>query len=184
MENGTTLADGEKGAILQADRKTYAVVPHISCGVVSPSLLRKFAEVAEKYNAEMKLTSACRIAILGLSEKEVDLVWQELGMSPGYATGNRVQSVKVCPGTTWCKRGVQDSMSIAHKLDTEHIGREMPGKVKIGVAGCPNQCSEVSIKDIGLVGFKSGWRLYAGGAGGVKPRLALPSPKISVMRRP
>jgi len=166
------LADGEKGAIIQADRKTYAVTPHIPCGKVTPQLLRKIADTAEKYHAEMKLTSACRIAILGLTAEEVDLVWADLGMTPGYATGSRVQSVKVCPGTTWCKKGVKDSMTMGEVLDRLYTGRQMPGKVKIAVSGCANQCAETSIKDIGLVGFKNGWRLLAGGSGGARPRLA------------
>ncbi len=171
--NEIQLADGEKGAIIQADRKTYAVAPHIPCGMVTPPLLRKIADAAEKFKVQMKITSACRIALLGLTADEVDQVWEDLGMEPGYATGSRVQSVKVCPGTTWCKRGIKDSMAMASCLDSRYIGKEMPGKVKIGVSGCPNQCAETSIKDIGLIGFKNGWRLVAGGSGGAIPRLAV-----------
>ena len=64
------LNDGEKGVIIQRDKKTYAVAPHIPCGVVSPQILRKIADVAEKYNAAaLKMTSAERIAIVGLDEK-------------------------------------------------------------------------------------------------------------------
>jgi len=173
IDSNNILSDGEKGAIIQADKKTYAVTPQIPCGVVTPLLLRKIADTAEKFKAEMKITSACRIALLGLTADEVDLVWEDLGMEPGYAVGSRVQSVKVCPGTTWCKRGITDSMAMASLLDRRYIGEEMPGKVKIGVSGCPNQCAETSIKDIGLIGFKNGWRLVAGGSGGAVPRLAV-----------
>jgi len=39
---------GEKGAIPQRDGQTYAVNPHIPCGLITPELLRRLADVAEK----------------------------------------------------------------------------------------------------------------------------------------
>jgi NAD(P)H-nitrite reductase large subunit len=167
------LKDGDKGVIIQRDKQTYAVAPHIPCGVVTPETLRKLADVAEKYNAPaMKITSAARIAIVGLKEEDVDNVWQELGMSKGAAVGLCVRSVKACPGTTFCKRGIRDSLSIGMKLDEKYHGMELPGKLKIGVSGCPNQCAETCIKDIGLVGFAKGWKVLVGGKGGALPKLS------------
>ena len=167
------LKDGEKGVIIQRDKQTYAVAPHIPCGVVQPGTLRKLADVAEKYGAAaLKITSAARIAIVGLKEEDVDNVWSELGMRPGAAIGLCVRSVKACPGTTFCKRGIQDSLSLGMKLDEKYHGLELPAKLKIGVSGCPNQCAETCIKDVGLVGMPKGWKLLVGGNGGAKPRLS------------
>jgi len=168
------LQDGEKGVIIQRDKKTYAVAPHIPCGVVSPETLRKLADVAEKYNAAaLKITSAARIAVVGLQEEDIDDVWSALQMSPGAAVGLCVRSVKACPGTTFCKRGMQDSLALGMKLDEKYHGLQLPGKFKLGVSGCPNQCAETCIKDIGLVGTPKGWKLLAGGNGGAKARLSL-----------
>ena len=122
--------------------------------------------------AALKITSAARIAIVGLEEENVDNVWSELGMKPGAAIGLCVRSVKACPGTTFCKRGIQDSLSLGMKLDEKYHGLELPGKLKLGVSGCPNQCAETCIKDIGLVGLPKGWKLLVGGNGGAKPRLS------------
>ena len=167
------LQDGEKGVIIQRDKQTYAVAPHIPCGVVSPETLRKLADVAEKYGAAaLKITSAARIAIVGLKEEDIDNVWSELGMKAGAAVGLCVRSVKACPGTTFCKRGIQDSLSLGLKLDEKYHGLELPGKFKLGVSGCPNQCAETCIKDIGLVGMPKGWKLLVGGNGGAKARLS------------
>ena len=167
------LQDGEKGTIIQRDKKTYAVAPHIPCGVVSPETLRKLADVAEKYGAAaLKLTSAARIAIVGLKEEDVVAVWADLGMSPGAAVGLCVRSIKACPGTTFCKRGQQDSLGLCLTLDDKYHGAQVPGKLKFGVSGCANQCAETCIKDIGIVGFPKGWRVFAGGNGGVNPRLS------------
>ena len=168
------LTDGQKGVILQRDKATYAVAPHIPCGVVSPQTLRLIADVAEKYGAQaLKITSAQRIAMVGIKEEDVDKIWSELGMSPGFAVGLCVRSVKACPGTTFCKRGLQDSLSLGLKLDGKYHGMQLPGKFKLGVSGCPNQCAETCIKDIGLVGFPNGWKFFVGGNGGGKARLGL-----------
>jgi NAD(P)H-nitrite reductase large subunit len=149
------------------------VAPHIPCGVVKPGTLRKLADAAEKYDAAaLKITSAARIAIVGLNENDIDNIWSDLGMEPGYAVGLCIRSIKACPGTTFCKRGMQDSLTTGLKLDEKYHGMELPGKFKIGVSGCPNQCAETCIKDVGLVGMKNGWRLLVGGNGGGKPRLS------------
>jgi len=167
------LQDGEKGAIIQRDKQTYAVAPHIPCGVVQPKTLRKLADAAEKYGAAaMKITSAARIAIVGIDEKDIDSIWSELGMSPGFAVGLCVRSIKACPGTTFCKRGIQDSLTLGLELNEKYHGLELPGKLKIGVSGCPNQCAETCIKDIGLVGMPKGWKVLVGGNGGARPRLS------------
>ena len=165
----------EKGAILQRDKETYAIAPHIPGGIITDfNLLRTIADTSEKYGAkEVKLTSAGRFAIVGIRAEDLDQVWQELGLAPGAAVGLCVRSIKVCPGTTFCRIGVQDAVGVGLKLDEKYHGYALPYKFKMGVSGCPNNCSESSIKDLGLVGTAKGWRVLAGGfASGLKPRLA------------
>jgi len=166
------LQDGEKGAIIQRDKETYAVAPHIPCGMVSPDTLRKIADVAEQYQCDaLKLTGAARIAIIGLKEEDVDNVWRDLDMLPGAAVGLCVRSVKACPGVTFCKRGKQDSLGLGMKMDEQYHGMQLPGKMKIGVSGCANQCADTSFRDIGLVGVAAGWKVLVGGCGGGRPRI-------------
>jgi len=166
------LTDGEKGAIIQRDKETYAVAPHVPCGVVSPDQLRLIADVAEKHGAAaLKITSAARIAIVGLKEEDVDAVWADLGMNPGAAVGLCVRSVKACPGTTFCKRGQRDSLALGMYFDDAYHGMVLPSKMKIGVSGCANQCAETSVKDVGFVGKPKGWDVYVGGCAGGRPRL-------------
>lgn len=167
------LEDGQKAVIIQRDKQTYAIAPHVPCGVVSAEHLRKLADVSEKYGvAAMKITSAARIVLVGVKEEDVDAIWAEMGNKPGAAIGLCVRSVKACPGTTFCKRGIQDSLSMGMALDEIYHGMELPGKLKMGVSGCPNQCAETCIKDVGLVGKKPGWDLMVGGNGGARPRLS------------
>jgi NAD(P)H-nitrite reductase large subunit len=165
----------EKGAIIQRDKATYAIAPHIPGGLVTDfNLLRRIADVAEKYQAQViKITSAERFALIGVQAADLDQIWQELGLVPGAAIGLCVRSIKICPGTTYCRIGMQDAVGVGLKLDEKYHGMPLPYKFKIGVSGCPNNCSEASIKDLGLVGAAKGWRVLAGGlASGLSPRLA------------
>ena len=163
----------EMGAIIQRDKQTYAIAPHIPGGLTTPVQLRKIANVAEKYGAQaLKLTSAQRICIIGLDEENLDAIWDELGEKHGAAIGLCVRSVKICPGTTYCKRGQQDSVKVGLELDRQFHGLELPWKFKMGVSGCVNDCGEVCVKDVGLIGTPKGWKVMVGGNGGGQPRLS------------
>lgn len=162
----------EKGAILQRDRETFAIAPHIPGGLTDTATLRKICAVADKYRLRLKITSAQRIALIGVREEELDAVWAELAERPGAAIGLCVRSVKICPGTTWCKRGVRDSISLGLKLDALYHAMTLPNKMKMGVSGCMLSCAEVAVKDIGVMGTAKGWRIMVGGNAGAHPRLA------------
>ncbi|CEN84448.1 NAD(P)/FAD-dependent oxidoreductase [Paraclostridium sordellii] len=162
----------DKGAVIQRDMETYAIAPHVPAGLISSDQLRKLADVADKYNAKaIKITAAQRIALVGLEEKDIDSAWQDLGMKPGAAIGLCVRSIKTCPGTTFCKRAFRNSVSIGLKLDDRYHGMNLPNKLKIGVSGCPNSCSDNHTRDIGLMGTPKGWSVFVGGKGGTLPRL-------------
>lgn len=164
-----------KGANLQKIRnnnRTYAITPHLPGGFIKPEIMRKYAEVAEKYGATLKLTSAQRIMITGLKADDVSQVWDDLGMEPAMGYANCVRSIKICPGSAFCKRGKQDSIKLGLELDRLYHKKEMPSRIKLGVAGCPNSCSEVHVKDIGVQGTDAGWDVYVGGTAGSHPRLA------------
>ncbi len=167
------LKDGEKGAVLQKGKETYAIAPHVACGVITPENLRKLADVAEKYNAAaLKITSAARIAVVGIKEEDIDNVWNDLDMDPGHAVGLCVRSIKTCPGTTFCRLAKQDSLAMGMELDEIYHGMNLPSKMKMAVSGCKIQCAENCIKDLSLYGTADGWTIQVGGMGSVKPRLA------------
>lgn len=161
----------QKGAILQRDRETYAIAPHIPGGFTDTATLRKICDVADKYNLALKITSAQRIAMIGAKEEDLDAIWSDLAENPGAAIGLCVRSVKICPGTQHCKRAVLDSASLGLKLDQIYHAMELPNKMKMGVSGCLLSCSESGVKDIGIVGHNKGWRIFVGGNAGPRPRL-------------
>ena len=164
-----------KAATLQKinseNEKFYAITPAIPGGLVEAEFLEKLAQIARKYQAILKVTSAQRIMITMLKAEDVNKVWEELNIQPDESSSNCVQSVVFCPGDTFCKRGKQDSVQLGKLLHADYSRQQMPRKFKIGVAGCPNSCSFTQLKDIGLVGLIQGWSIYVGGQGGFKPRI-------------
>lgn len=161
-----------KGAILQRDKKTYAIVPRIPGGLLSKEQLRSLADVVEKYEIPLiKMTSGHRVALVGIKEEEIEAIYADLGMDPGQATELCLHYVQACPGTEVCKFGVQDSLGFGRKIEQLLAGRDLPAKFKIGVSGCPFCCAESFVRDIGLMAKKSGWTVIFGGHSGRQARV-------------
>lgn len=160
----------EKGAIIQRDMETFSISPHIPGGFADPALLRKIADVAEKYGAKyVKLTGAQRIAIIGIREEDLDNAWAEFS-DRSKAIGLTIRSVQICPGTRACKKAKQDSPGLGFLLDKEYYGKPAPAKFKMGVSGCSNCCSDSWMKDLGFFGTDNGFTAVVGGKGGGTPK--------------
>lgn len=152
--------------------RRYAITPRMPGGFIQPEMLQKFVDVATKFHAVLKVTGGQRIMITNLKAEDVEEAWQILGMEPAHSNSNVVRSVKICPGTTFCKRAKQDSVHLGMQLEKKYISQEMPSKMKLGISGCPNSCTESITKDIGVIGTVEGWQVYAGGSAGAHPRFA------------
>lgn len=167
------MSDELKGAIIQRDKQTYAIVPRMPLGLVTPDILEKIAKVARQHQIPIiKITSAQRLALVGIKPESVGQIWEELGMGIGPAVEICVHYVQACPGTTVCRFGIQDSLDLGGKLENLFVGMELPAKAKIGVSGCPMNCGEGYVKDFGAFGKKSGWTVMFGGNSGGRPRIA------------
>jgi NAD(P)H-nitrite reductase large subunit len=173
MVQETTMAENTpRGAILQRDRKTYAIVPRTPVGLISSEVLTAISSVIRKYQIPItKITSGQRLALIGMNREEVDQIWHELKMEVGPAVELCVHYVQACPGTEVCKFGVRDSLGLGLELEKLYVGMDLPAKVKIGVSGCPFCCAESYVRDIGLIGKKKGWVVSFGGNSGGRPRI-------------
>lgn len=166
------IANERLHANIQSDG-TFSVVPRMYGGVTTPDELTRIAETARKYDIPaLKLTGGQRIALLGVKKEDLIGVWKELGTQSGYAYGKALRTVKTCVGSEWCRFGTQDSMSLGISIEKMLERIWTPAKVKIAVSGCPRNCAEASIKDLGIVGIQGSWEIYSGGNGGVKVRAA------------
>jgi nitrite reductase (NADH) large subunit len=151
---------------------TFSVVPQMKGGVTSVQQLRAIADVAEKYQVPMiKLTGGQRIDLLGIPKETLPQVWADLDMPSGYAYGKSFRTVKTCVGSDFCRFGLGDSTALGVAIETRFQGIESPGKVKMAVSGCPRNCAESLVKDIGVVAVEGGrWEIYVGGAAGAHIR--------------
>ncbi|HEX6523280.1 MAG TPA: nitrite reductase large subunit NirB [Streptosporangiaceae bacterium] len=151
---------------------TFSVVPQMKGGCTTPHQLRRIADVAEKYEVPLvKLTGGQRIDLLGVRKEDLPRVWADLDMPSGYAYGKSFRTVKTCVGTDFCRFGLGDSTALGIAIETRFQGLEAPAKMKLAVTGCPRNCAEAYVKDVGVVAVDGGrWEIYVGGAAGAHVR--------------
>ncbi|CAN5727547.1 nitrite reductase large subunit NirB [soil metagenome] len=152
---------------------TYSVIPRMWGGETNASELRRIADVVDKFKIPtVKVTGGQRIDLLGVKKEDLRAVWQDLGMPSGLAYAKGLRTVKTCVGSEWCRMGTQNSTLMGQQLERELARMYAPHKVKLAVSGCPRNCAEAGIKDVGVIGVDSGWEVYVGGNGGIKTEVA------------
>ena len=152
---------------------TYSVVPRMWAGETNSSELRRIADVVDKYQIPtVKVTGGQRIDLLGVKKEDLPAVWKDLGMPSGHAYGKTLRTVKTCVGSEWCRFGTQDSTLMGKQLERALWRMAAPHKVKLAVSGCPRNCAESGIKDVGVIGVDSGFEIYVAGNGGIKTDVA------------
>jgi nitrite reductase (NADH) large subunit len=152
---------------------TYSVIPRMWGGETTADELRRIANAVDKYKIPtVKVTGGQRIDLLGIKKEDLQAVWNDIGMPSGHAYAKALRTVKTCVGNEWCRMGTQDSTQMGKDLERAMWRMYAPHKVKFAVSGCPRNCAEAGIKDVGVIGVDSGWELYIGGNGGIKTEVA------------
>jgi nitrite reductase (NADH) large subunit len=152
---------------------TYSVIPRMWGGETTASELRRIADAVDKYNIPtVKVTGGQRIDLLGVKKEDLVNVWKDIGMPSGHAYAKALRTVKTCVGSEWCRMGTQDSTQMGKDLERAMWRMYAPHKVKFAVSGCPRNCAEAGIKDVGIIGVDSGWEMYVAGNGGIKTEVA------------
>lgn len=154
---------------------TYSVIPRVPGGEITPEKLITLGEVAKQYHLYTKINGGQRIVLFGAQMNDLPAIWGDLlaaGFESGQAYAKSLRTVKSCVGSTWCRFGLDDSVSMAIEVENRYKGLRSPHKLKMGVSGCTRECAEAQAKDIGLISTEEGWNLYVCGNGGMKPRHA------------
>ena len=147
---------------------TFSVIPRMWGGETTADELRRIANVVDKDQIPtVKVTGGQRIDLLGVKKADLPAVWQDLGMPSGHAYAKALRTVKTCVGSEWCRFGTQDSTQMGKDLERALWRMYAPHKVKLAVSGCPRNCAESGIKDVGVIGVDSGWEIYVAGNGGI-----------------
>jgi nitrite reductase (NADH) large subunit len=152
---------------------TYSVIPRMWGGETNSSELRRIADAVDKYKVPtVKVTGGQRLDLLGVKKEDLPAIWADIGMPSGHAYAKALRTVKTCVGSEWCRFGTQDSTQMGKDLERALWRMYAPHKVKLAVSGCPRNCAESGIKDVGVIGVDSGWEIYVGGNGGIKTEVA------------
>ena len=152
---------------------TFSVVPRMWGGETTAAELRRIADVVDKYRIPtVKVTGGQRIDLLGVKKEDLPAVWRDLDMPSGHAYAKALRTVKTCVGSEWCRFGTQDSTRMGKELERALWKMYAPHKVKLAVSGCPRNCAEAGIKDVGVIGVDSGWEIQIAGNGGIKTEVA------------
>jgi nitrite reductase (NADH) large subunit len=152
---------------------TYSVIPRMWGGETTADELRRIADAVDKYKIPtVKVTGGQRIDLLGVKKEDLQNVWKDIGMPSGHAYAKALRTVKTCVGSEWCRMGTQDSTQMGKDLERAMWRMYAPHKVKFAVSGCPRNCAEAGIKDVGVIGVDSGWEMYVAGNGGIKTEVA------------
>jgi nitrite reductase (NADH) large subunit len=152
---------------------TYSVIPRMWGGETTADELRRIANAVDKYKIPtVKVTGGQRIDLLGVKKEDLVNVWKDIGMPSGHAYAKALRTVKTCVGSEWCRMGTQDSTQMGKDLERAMWRMYAPHKVKFAVSGCPRNCAEAGIKDVGIIGVDSGWEMYVAGNGGIKTEVA------------
>jgi nitrite reductase (NADH) large subunit len=152
---------------------TYSVIPRMWGGETTADELRRIADAVDKYKIPtVKVTGGQRIDLLGVKKEDLQAVWKDIGMPSGHAYAKALRTVKTCVGSEWCRMGTQDSTQMGKDLERAMWRMYAPHKVKYAVSGCPRNCAEAGIKDVGIIGVDSGWEMYVAGNGGIKTEVA------------
>ena len=169
-DNQSRFVNERVHANIQKDG-TYSVIPRLWGGTAKPAELAVIAAVALDYNvAEVKITGGQRLGIYGIKKQDLPAVWGRLtdaGLVSGHAYAKGLRTVKTCVGLEWCRFGTQDSTTLGKRLERMAWGNWSPHKFKMGISGCPRNCAEASIKDLGVVCVDSGFEILVGGNGGI-----------------
>ncbi|MBI5518929.1 MAG: NAD(P)/FAD-dependent oxidoreductase [Desulfovibrio sp.] len=163
-----------------AGPRSCSISPRTPGGVVSPAQLEAIASVARRFAVPMlKIMSSQRILLMGVPMEEAGSVLEALasaGVPAEVAGGHGGSLVQACPGSRACPNGLQDTIAMGERVELRlralAEGMDLPGKVRVGISGCPRCCGESYVRDIGLVGGKQGWTLAFGGNAGARPRAA------------
>ena len=152
---------------------TYSVIPRMWGGETTADELRRIANAVDKYKIPtVKVTGGQRIDLLGVKKEDLQAVWKDIGMPSGHAYAKALRTVKTCVGSEWCRMGTQDSTQMGKDLERAMWRMYAPHKVKFAVSGCPRNCAESGIKDVGIIGVDSGWEMHIAGNGGIKTEVA------------
>ena len=127
-------------------------------GYYDPKILTKVVEIADKYNAKIKLTSREEVEIQEIDYSDAEDIISEFKDSDILINGTEgplFRSIMACPGSSHCNLGLIDTNELAADIEEMYAEKPANYKFKMGITGCPNRCLAVTTTDFGINGIKT-----------------------------
>lgn len=173
--------------ITKLNNGNYAVGVSFVSGRARNPDLTNIAELLEKYteNGEARNTNKQNLIIVNIPESKLqDLLSRAKEMNLGIEESAFSKLGVACTGTEYCNLAIVETKEKA-KVLFEYLDKEFPNfqeELMISVTGCPNNCAQYSIADIGIVGCKiknndisqDAFRIFLGGRLGENAQFGLP----------
>jgi len=146
-------------------------------GNIRPQQALDLADAAEPKRIALRINLEHGIELYGTDEFELPDSLAQISNNP---------IIIACPGSTTCPRGLVNCWLAADRI-RKKLTKRHTKQLQICISGCPNNCAQSAVADIGLVGMKrrengklsEHYRLFAGGGNGKNEKLAEPSSVIS-----
>jgi anaerobic sulfite reductase subunit C len=143
------------GIIGQKQKDVYLIRLRTVGGGMTADELNRVAEVSRKYGSgQVHLTTRQAIEIHNIPAENLQPAREELeqaGIVLGVC-GPRGRGIVACPGNATCTSGLIETKELAAEFDEAYLRVPAPHKFKIGISGCPNNCSKPVENDIGVMG--------------------------------
>jgi dissimilatory sulfite reductase (desulfoviridin) alpha/beta subunit/TusA-related sulfurtransferase len=149
------------GIIAQKQKDTFLIRLRTVAGDMTTQELNAVSQVSQKYGCgRVHLTTRQAVEIHNIHVDDLETAREELeqsGIVLGVC-GPRGRGIVACPGSATCTSGIIETKELAAELDALYFRQQAPHKFKIGVSGCPNNCSKPVENDVGVMGgVLPGW---------------------------
>lgn len=169
---GVRSASAIQWGITEQANGVVAILVNAPGGVLTGKQLRIISEIVGE---EGLIKNSRRMApVLLLPREKVEEALEKLKLAELRVANlhSSVRNIVACPGKGLSANSRGDTLELAAALDREFYGTVLPWDFKIGISGCPRNCSGVHCHDIGLMAEPRGkYSLWIGGSeSGAAPR--------------
>ncbi len=153
-------------------------------GRISAQEMRVVADLADRYgNGTIRTTNMQNIVILNIPQSRTEALAREAAAAGFRLEGSPFwRGTIACTGTEFCKLAISETKGFARWLVEELEERvpEFDANLKLHITGCPNDCGQHWIADIGLQGAKAkldgqmvdAYDVFVGGGVGAEQQFA------------
>lgn len=164
----------EEYVTMKKSNSGVSITVLLPAGRLPLDIMQAIHQLAEQYNFSIYCSLLQNMRLIHVPESAVEHVKRELSALGAIFKGpGKFPLPRTCVGKPHCTLGLIDTEELSQKISRQFGDREkVKAKFKIAISGCPAGCSWPLNTDISIVAMRGGYAVYAGGKGGMVPRVA------------